>query len=68
MLAADFERREARAMADLKRGHLIGRHADFDIRAAGLAHMAAGEKRGQGAGMVAAAVAMGKRVVLSQAG
>ena len=62
-LAAELQRGEARGLADLLGGHLIDGDAGADVGAVGLARLAAGQEGGHGAGVIAAAVAVGPGLV-----
>ena len=55
-------------VADAGGGDLVDRDAGADVGAVGLARLAAGQERGQGAGVVAGAVAVGPGLVGRQAG
>ena len=62
-VGGEFQRRDAGQVADLFCGDLIHRDADFDVGTSGFAGLAAGEISGDGARMVARAVAIGPRFV-----
>ena len=66
-LAADLQRGEAGRLADRLGGHLIDGDAGAEVGAVGLPRVAAGQKAGHGAGVVAPAVAEGPRRVQGQA-
>ena len=65
-LAADLERGKRVGMADPPGGHLIDRDAGAEVGTVGLPRVAAGEKAGHGAGVIAAAVAVCPRRVQGQ--
>src|SRR5207245_5414246 len=65
-VTAQFERRQARGFADLFGGNLVHGNTGLDVRAFRFAGLAAGEKRGRGAGVVAGAVAGGAGLVVRE--
>ncbi len=67
-VAAEFERGEAGEVADFPGGDLVDGDASLDVGTVGFTGVAAGEECGEGAGVVAAAVALGVGVVLGKAG
>src|SRR5262249_37196133 len=60
-LTTDLQRGEASVLADLLGGHLIDGDANLDIGPGRLARLATGQEGGHCPGMVAGAVAIGKR-------
>src|SRR5262249_20832644 len=67
-LAGEFQRWEAREMADLVGDELVDRNAGMDVGAGRFAHAHTGEERAIGAGVIARAVGTGGRVYVIQAG
>ena len=58
-LASDLQRGEAGGMADPLGGHLVDGDAGPEVGTVGFPRVAAGQKTGHGAGVIAATVAVG---------
>ena len=65
-VAAQFQRGEARVLADLLRGDLVGGNADVDVRARRLARMHAGEEARICPRMIARAIAERAGIPMSE--
>ena len=68
LFAANFERRQAGLFTNARGGNLIDGDADADVGAIGLACLGSSQERGQGAGVIAAAIAVSTSLVGGQAG
>src|SRR5207247_10405954 len=67
LVAAQFQRRQARVFADFLGGDLVHGNTHLDVRAFGFARLTPGEERRRSASVVAGAVAVRPGLVVGQA-